>query len=124
MTRPITAGLDGSPESLAAADRAAREARPLHVMYAWMLPPQTARTAQAPELRKQWAQQILYPDVPVTEHVELGNAAEVPLTAAARAGLVVVGRRTHRPAVGARLGHVAHALLHHAACAVAVVPHD
>ncbi|MFE5123198.1 universal stress protein [Streptomyces sp. NPDC056669] len=289
MTRPITVGLDGSPESLDAADWAAREARwrqaPLRLVHAWMLPPQLARTAQAPEVRKEWAHKILddaeadlsarypdvpvstevveetavpalvahgagsqmlvlgsrgrgavagfllgsiglhvlgratrpvvlvrhgsgqaqgaaggdvvvgiqdppesaapiefafataaargkgvravrawalppvfeygtaylraldeaggiepgerkrlaeavllwrekYPRVPVTEHVEMGNAAEVLLTSADGAGLVVIGRYSHRPAVGARLGHVAHALLHHAACPVAVVPHD
>ncbi|KUL44491.1 universal stress protein [Streptomyces antimycoticus] len=288
MTHPITVGVDGSPESLDAADWAAREARwrhaPLRLVHAWMLPPQTARTAQAPEVRKEWARKTLddaeadlaarypevavstelvaetavpalaahgagsqmlvlgsrgrgamagfllgsiglrvlgratrpvvlvrhrsgqahgaaggdvvvgiqdppgsaapiefafataaargtgvravrawalppvfeygpaylraldeaggigpgerkrlaeavllwrekYPQVPVTEHVELGNAAEVLLTSAAGAGLVVVGRYSHRPAVGPRLGHVAHALLHHAACPVAVVPH-
>lgn len=287
LARPITVGLDGSPESLAAADWAAREARcrhvPLLLMHAWMLPAQTARTAQAPEIRKLWAQEALdaakarlmarypevpvsaelvpstaveglvargaasemlvlgshgqgraagfllgsvglhvlgsstspvvmvrrggeermgpgggevvvgvqdppesavpiefafataaahgagvravrvlappsvlphgptprtlpgegaghaeprrlaeavelwrekYPDVPVTEHVEHGHAAEVLLTAASRAGLVVVGRHTRRPAASPRLGHVTHALLHHAACPVAVVPHE
>ncbi|WP_309299509.1 hypothetical protein [Streptomyces sp. A012304] len=30
----------------------------------------------------------------------------------------------HRPALGMRLGPVAHAVLHHAAASVAVVPHD
>ncbi|EXU67851.1 universal stress protein UspA [Streptomyces sp. PRh5] len=290
MPHPITVGMDGSPESLDAADWAAREARwrqtPLRLVHAWMLPPQTARTAQAPEVRKAWAHKTLddaeadlaarypdvsvstellaetavpalvahgagsqmlvlgsrgrgavagfllgsiglhvlgraacpvvlvrhggggqaqgaaggdvvvgiqdppgaaapiefafataaargtgvravrawalppvfeygmayvraldeaggiepgerkrlaqavllwrekYPQVPVTEHVEMGNAAEVLLTSAAGAGLVVIGRYSHRSAVGPRLGHVAHALLHHAACPVAVVPHD
>ncbi|QKV90588.1 universal stress protein [Streptomyces sp. NA02950] len=289
MARPITVGLDGSPECLDAVDWAAREARwrhtPLRLVYAWTLPPQTARTAQAPEVRKEWAQQVLddaeadlatrypdvavstklvsetavpalvghgadsemlvlgsrgrgavagfllgsiglqvlgrtarpvvlvrrrsgqrsgtsggdvvvgiqdppesaapiefafgtaaargagvravrawklpgvseygpaslraldeaggielaerkrlgeavllwrekYPEVPVAEQVGMGNAAEVLLTSAAGAGLVVVGRHTHRPATSPRLGHVAHALLHHAACPVAVVPHD
>ncbi|MEU1799463.1 universal stress protein [Streptomyces sp. NPDC019937] len=287
MARPITAGLDGSPESLAAAEWAAREARcrraPLRLVHAWMLPAQTARTAQAPEMRKLWAQEALegakariadrhpevpvsveliprtavdgltghgassqmlvlgshargavagyvlgsvglrvlagstspvvmvrgggertgpeggevvvgvqdppesaapiefafataaahgagvravralpppvfthgprtrphpdhgadtgdeerrllaeavelwrekYPDVPVTERVEHGHPADVLLAAAAGAGLAVVGRHTDRPPVAPRLGHVTHALLHHAACPVAVVPHD
>ncbi|WP_413798426.1 universal stress protein [Streptomyces iranensis] len=290
MRHPITAGVDGSPESLAAADWAAWEAQcrraPLRLIHAWMLPPRTARTAQAPEMRKLWAQEALeyakarlladysgvpvstelvsetavealvargadsemlvlgshgrgavggfllgsvglhvlalskspvvmvrrngreraglgtgdvvvgiqdppesaapiefafataaahgagvravrawapvpvfahgprsrrlldetrgtepgererqrlaeavelwrekYPDVPVTERVERGRATEVLLGSAAQAGLMVVGRPAHRPAVGPRLGHVAHALLHHAACPVAVVPH-
>jgi nucleotide-binding universal stress UspA family protein len=37
---------------------------------------------------------------------------------------VVVGRRVHRPALGMRIGPVAHAVLHDAAAPVAVVPHD
>ncbi|OPF80973.1 hypothetical protein VT50_0210530 [Streptomyces antioxidans] len=289
MSHPITAGVDGSPESLAAAHWAAREARcrraPLRLIHAWMLPPQTARTAQSPEMRRLWAQEALedtkarlladcpgmsiatelvaetpvealvargagsemlvlgshgrgavggfllgsvglhvlalskspvvlvrrnggartgtgprdvvvgiqdppesaapiefafataaahgtgvcavrawapvpvfahgprsrrlldetqgtgpgrerqrlaeavelwrekYADVPVTERVERGHATEVLLGAAAEAELTVVGRPIHRPPAGPRLGHVAHALLHHAACPVAVVPH-
>jgi hypothetical protein len=39
-------------------------------------------------------------------------------------GCVVVGRRVHRPALGMRIGPVAHAVLHDAAAPVAVVPHD
>ncbi|WP_432590355.1 universal stress protein [Streptomyces sp. HD1123-B1] len=289
MTQPITAGLDGSPESLAAVDWAAEEAlrrgAPLRLVHAWMLPPQTARTAQAPEARRLWGQELLdwtqkqvrdrypkvevatellahtpvealvaegastgllvlgahgrgamggfllgsvglrvltlshhpvvmvhkdaavqtepgegdilvgiqdppgsavpiefafataqahgtgvravracapppvfphkpraeglteetsqgeaaemerlveavalwrekYPGVPVTEEVERGHAAEVLLTAASRASLVVVGRPAHRPVVGPRIGHIAHALLHHADCPVAVVPYE
>jgi nucleotide-binding universal stress UspA family protein len=65
-----------------------------------------------------------YPRVRVIEHVELGATAEVLLDAAEPATLVVVGRRRHRPALGMRIGPVAHAALHHAGCPVAVVPHD
>ncbi|MFE5165490.1 universal stress protein [Streptomyces sp. NPDC056697] len=57
-------------------------------------------------------------------HVEHGHAAEDLLGAASQPGLMVVGRPIDRPAVGLRLDHVAHALLHHAACPVAVVPHS
>ncbi|WBO68206.1 universal stress protein [Streptomyces camelliae] len=65
-----------------------------------------------------------FPGVPVTEHVEMGSAGQVLLSAAARAQLLVVGRRAHRSAVGARIGSVAHGVLHHAECPVAVVPHE
>ncbi|MEU6540379.1 universal stress protein [Streptomyces sp. NPDC047000] len=65
-----------------------------------------------------------FPDVPVVEHVEMGSAGQVLLDAAARAQLLVVGRRAHRTAVGTRIGSVAHGVLHHAHCPVAVVPHD
>ncbi|MFJ5547462.1 universal stress protein [Streptomyces sp. NPDC093225] len=63
-----------------------------------------------------------YPDVAVVEHVEMGSGGQVLLSAAAGAGLVVVGRRARRSAVGTRIGSVAHAVLHHAPCPVAVVP--
>ncbi|WP_155060364.1 universal stress protein [Streptomyces blattellae] len=65
-----------------------------------------------------------YPQVPVAHTVELARPSGVVLRAAASAGLVVVGRRTHRPALGMRIGPVAHAVLHHTAAPVAVVPHD
>ncbi|WP_151478299.1 universal stress protein [Streptomyces albicerus] len=64
-----------------------------------------------------------FPNVPVVEHVELGSAGQVLLSAASRAQLLVVGRRVRRSPVGTRIGSVAHATLHHAACPVAVVPH-
>jgi len=48
--------------------------------------------------------------------------AEWLLSVAARAQLMVVGRRARRTAVGARIGSVAHGVLHHAGCPVAVVP--
>jgi len=41
---------------------------------------------------------------------------------ASRAQLMVVGRRAQRSAVGSRIGSVAHSVLHHAPCPVAVVP--
>ncbi|MGA4956212.1 MULTISPECIES: universal stress protein [Streptomyces] len=65
-----------------------------------------------------------YPDVPVTEHVEIGSAGQVLLSALSDAELLVVGRRARRGPVGTRIGSVAHAALHHAPCPVAVVPHD
>ncbi|MFI9749530.1 universal stress protein [Streptomyces collinus] len=64
-----------------------------------------------------------YPQVPVAHTVDLTRPSGVMLRAAAQAGLVVVGRRVHRPALGMRIGPVAHAVLHQAAAPVAVVPH-
>ncbi|UCM87770.1 universal stress protein [Streptomyces marincola] len=66
-----------------------------------------------------------HPEVPVTEHLRFGNAAEVLLSAALpHAGLVVVGRRPHHRLLGTRIGPVVHAVLHHAWAPVAVVPYD
>ncbi|MEU0085916.1 universal stress protein [Streptomyces sp. NPDC006274] len=64
-----------------------------------------------------------FPHVPVTEHIEIGSAGQVLLSAASDAQLLVVGRRVRRGPVGTRIGSVAHAALHHAPCPVAVVPH-
>lgn len=71
---------------------------------------------------KPWREK--YPQVPVAHTVDLARASGVVLQAAAQAGLVVVGRRTHRPAPGTRIGPVTHAVLHHATAPVVVVPHD
>ncbi|MEU6084080.1 universal stress protein [Streptomyces sp. NPDC047108] len=65
-----------------------------------------------------------YPDLPVVEHVETGSATDVVLSAAGNADLLVLGRPVHRPHTAPRLGHVAHAALHHAPCPVTIVPHD
>ncbi|KOU22782.1 hypothetical protein ADK51_19265 [Streptomyces sp. WM6368] len=46
------------------------------------------------------------------------------LAASSGAALVVVGRRIRRPAVGARIGPLTHAVMHHATSPVAVVAHD
>ncbi|MFI9201620.1 universal stress protein [Streptomyces sp. NPDC053048] len=65
-----------------------------------------------------------YPRVAVTSTVRLGSAARAAPEAADGAALLVVGRRRHHPPVAPRLGNVAQACVHHAACPVAVVPHD
>ncbi|NLU75240.1 universal stress protein [Streptomyces sp. HNM0575] len=65
-----------------------------------------------------------FPDVPVTTQVEMGSPGIMLLEAAEGAQLLVVGRRTRRAPIGARIGSVAHACLHHAHSPVAVVPHD
>lgn len=69
---------------------------------------------------KPWREK--YPEVEVVEHVKAGAASEVLLSHSERADILVVGRRTHDTGVR-RLGPVTHAVLHHARCAVAVVPH-
>ncbi|MFI5688037.1 universal stress protein [Streptomyces sp. NPDC051636] len=64
-----------------------------------------------------------YPEVPVTETVVAGRAGAELVRASVGAGLVVVGRRTGGGRLGAHTGPVTHAVLHHAGCPVAVVPH-
>lgn len=65
-----------------------------------------------------------FPSVCVTHEAFMGPAGEQLVQAAARADLVVVGRRLRRSPLGVHLGSVAHAVLHHAAAPVAVIAHD
>ncbi|MDR6978924.1 nucleotide-binding universal stress UspA family protein [Streptomyces sp. 3330] len=141
----IVVGQQGEPEDSAPALRfafetAAARGAGVRAVRAWTLPPVFAyspgslkllddagglepyeKKALADALRP-WRER--FPDVPVVEHVEMGSAGQVLLSVSGRAQLMVVGRRAHRTAVGARIGSVAHGVLHHADCPVAVVPHD
>ncbi|MGP4052101.1 universal stress protein [Streptomyces sp. 2A115] len=141
--REIIVGQQGGPDDSAAALRfafetAAARGAALRAVRAWSLPTLYTfspgsmklldeagglepyeKKALAEALRP-WREQ--FPDVAVTQHVEIGSAGEVLLSVAARAQLMVVGRRAHRSAVGTRIGSVAHAVMHHAPCPVAVVP--
>ncbi|GGP59556.1 universal stress protein [Streptomyces sindenensis] len=64
-----------------------------------------------------------FPQVEVTEQCVVGKAAHHLVDASADASLVVVGRRVRRAPFGTHVGPVTHAVLHHAASPVAVVPH-
>ncbi|MFF5533701.1 universal stress protein [Streptomyces cinerochromogenes] len=143
--RDVVVGQHGGPEDSAAALRfafetAAARGAAVRAVRAWTLPPVFAyspgslkllddagglepyeRQALAEALQP-WRER--FPQVPVAEHVEMGSAGQVLLSMAGRAQLMVVGRRARRTAVGARIGSVAHGVLHHADCPVAVVPHE
>ncbi|MFJ8944911.1 universal stress protein [Streptomyces sp. NPDC102395] len=141
----IVVGQQGSPEDSAPALRfafetAAARGASVRVVRAWTLPPLFSYSPASLKLlddagglepyeRKALTEALApwrerFPDVPVVEHVEIGSAGQVLLSVSGRAQLMVVGRRAHRTAVGARIGSVAHGVLHHADCPVAVVPHD
>ncbi|MFF8990323.1 universal stress protein [Streptomyces sp. NPDC014983] len=143
--REVVVGQHGDPEDSAAALRfafetAAARGATVRAVRAWTLPPVFAyspgslklldeagglepyeKQALADALRP-WRER--FPGVPVAEQVEMGSAGQVLLSLAGRAQLMVVGRRARRTAVGARIGSVAHGVLHHADCPVAVVPHE
>ncbi|WP_395359068.1 universal stress protein [Streptomyces sp. YH02] len=142
-TGHVLVGQLGSPEDSAAAldfafATAAARGASLRAVRAWSLPalyaysPASMRLADEAgglvpyeenalrEALAPWRER--YPDVPVTEHVELGSAGQVLLSNSGAAQLLVVGRRAKRGAVGPRIGSVAHAALHLAPCPVAVVP--
>ncbi|MFD2684522.1 universal stress protein [Streptomyces phyllanthi] len=63
-----------------------------------------------------------YPSVQVRRRTAEGPARKVLLDASATADLLVVGARRRKQTFGLQLGRVAHTLLHHSACPVAVVP--
>ncbi|MER6126962.1 universal stress protein [Streptomyces sp. NPDC001795] len=140
--RDILVGQHGEPDDSAPAlgfafETAAARGAAVRVVRAWSLPPVFAYSPASlklldeagglepyerralEEALRPWRER--FPDVPVSEHLEMGSAGQVLLSAAQHAQLVVVGRRAAR-AVGPRIGSVTHALVHHAPCPVAVVP--
>lgn len=65
-----------------------------------------------------------FPDLSITQDVvRATSVAEILVEASAQADLLVVSARRRSHAVGSSLGRVTHAVLHHAHCPVAVVPH-
>ncbi|HET6352693.1 universal stress protein [Streptomyces sp.] len=140
--RPVVLGLDTEhPDDSViefAFDAAARRATALHVVHGWNLPPYYAYGLPAdPRMNAQlaaheadslaetlrpWRQK--FPAVEVVERSRSGKPANHLVEASRDAALVVVGRRTRRSPLGAHIGPVTHAVLHHATSPVAVVPHD
>ncbi|WP_306322092.1 MULTISPECIES: universal stress protein [unclassified Streptomyces] len=118
---------------------AALRGAPLRVVSAWRDPafytlgPGEVALAEGPQRAAEWQsfqQAVLeswrgkFPGVEVSPAVVEGRAARPLLDAAQGAGLVVVGRRIREaPALGRHNGPVTHAVMHHAACPVAIVPH-
>jgi nucleotide-binding universal stress UspA family protein len=109
MTRSITVGLDGSPESRAAAEWAAREAklRGLPVTVLHVREPVPEPMAQGPaarrrdpaaverEIPRDFAEglRLRHPGVEVTAEHLAGRPSEVLSEAAKDAGLLVLGSR-------------------------------
>ena len=67
-----------------------------------------------------------FTDVALEESVVEGQVTQRMIEAGRdkETNLLVVGRRKHRAPAAIHLGPVTHAVLHHVACPVAVVPHD
>ncbi|MET7902258.1 universal stress protein [Streptomyces sp. NPDC005355] len=136
--RDVVLGLDlrrpADPVIEFAFDAAARRKAALRVLHGWSRPSPYGYTApfdaepavqNASELRdvlRPWREK--FPDVEVRERSVIGSAAGHLVDASADAALVVVGRFTHGPWPGPRIGPVTHAVLHHSAAPVAVIAHD
>ncbi|MET9574087.1 universal stress protein [Streptomyces sp. DT199] len=137
MSRTITVGLDGSPESLAAAEWAAREAklRGLALRLLHVYEPVPEPMAQAPllgaETHQHWSEKIpreaagglrlRHPGVEVTARHLAGRPSEVLGEAARTAELLVLGSRGMSGISGFLVGSVGLAVVAHAECPVVLV---
>ncbi|MER6786642.1 universal stress protein [Streptomyces sp. NPDC000658] len=138
---PVVLGLDVEhPDGTLiefAFDAARRRGTSLRIVHGWYPPPYYAYgTPVDPALHEALARadaealaeavrpwRRKHPDVEVVEASRHGSAAVHLVDAAREASLVVVGRQIRRSPLGAHIGHVTHAVLHHSAAPVAVVPH-
>ncbi|MDW8803777.1 universal stress protein [Streptomyces scabiei] len=137
MSRTVTVGLDGSRESLAAAEWAAREAKlrelPLRLVNVWEPVPEPM--AQAPllgaETQAHWSERIpreaaaglrlRHPDVEITVEQLMGRASEVLVAAAKDSELLVLGSRGLTGLGGFLVGSVGQAVVAHAETPVVLV---
>ncbi|KAB1149747.1 universal stress protein [Streptomyces luteolifulvus] len=124
MARTVTVAVDGSPESLAAADWAAREAElrglPLHLVHAWDWQPYTLPVPDD-AAHRHWGGRVLrqaaerlqdpHPDLDVTSEQIPQPPVTALLTAATDAEPLVIGSRGLGTAVGFLVGSVGLALL-------------
>jgi nucleotide-binding universal stress UspA family protein len=131
--RTITVGLDGSPESLNAADWGAREAQlrglPLHLVHASPAPPQprhpSAADAGAREQsvidRAALHLSYAHPALGIIEEPVAGAPVPTLLSMAETSDLLVLGSRGNSALTGLMVGSVAQAVAARAACPVALV---
>lgn len=137
---PIVVGVDGSPLSQQAvtfaAETAAMRQIPVVAIHTYQHPASTGPGDMQPlvyderQLRDEESRVLAesiaglaerYPQMPVTSRVVRGRAAQHLIAESERAQMVVVGAHGHSTLTGLVLGSVSHALLHHAACPVAIV---
>ncbi|MFD8253052.1 universal stress protein [Streptomyces werraensis] len=137
MARVITVGIDGSPESRAAAEWAAREAAlrqvPVRLLHVWQPVPEPM--AQAPllgtETLQHWTERIpretaeglrrRHPGVEVTTEQRAGAPADVLLDGARDAELLVLGSRALGGLAGFLIGSVGQSVVARAEAPVILV---
>ncbi|KOT75355.1 stress protein [Streptomyces rimosus subsp. pseudoverticillatus] len=141
----VTLGVDASSDEpgaigFAFAEASRRDARLLVVSgFSWpmMTPPSfeyiAAYDGTQQEYENALAEQLTrtlaphrerHPEVPVTVELRNADAAGQLVEASKSSDLVVVARHRRRLPIGRRLGSVAHAVLLHAVCPIAVVPEE
>ncbi|MFE4667955.1 universal stress protein [Streptomyces sp. NPDC056716] len=125
MTRPVIVGLDGSRESRAAGEWAAREARllgaPLKVVHVWEPVPEPRAAFPAAETQAHWSERVpreaaegirlRHPGLPVTTEQYPGRPAEALAAAADDAELLVLGSRGLSGIGGFMVGSVGQAVV-------------
>ncbi|MCI4145751.1 universal stress protein [Streptomyces sp. MMS20-AI2-20] len=137
MARTIVVGLDGSPESRAAAEWAAREAAlrqvPVRLLHVWQPVPEPM--AEAPllgaETHQHWTERIpreaaeglrlRHPGVEVTIEQSSGAPADILLDAARDAELLVLGSRALSGLTGFLIGSVGQSVVARAEAPVVLV---
>ncbi|WP_030855101.1 universal stress protein [Streptomyces sp. NRRL F-4474] len=140
-TRNVVVGVDLDRFSAPLLDFALTEAAlrgdRVLVLYGWSMMP-VVRDASAlvaaerdmgpgiarrlTEALKPWRHR--FPSTEVVEQSPVGGPARLLLHAADTADLVVVGRRVRTGSLGAHIGSVTHALIHHCPAPVAVIAHE
>ncbi|MER6628940.1 universal stress protein [Streptomyces sp. NPDC000987] len=133
----VAVGEDGAdaPAVRFAYDEARRRGVPLEAVRAWRCPAHettdhpllAGEPARVHEERAAEALEAALrdapPDLEVRRRTVEGHARRVLVAASQGADLLVVGAKRRPGHVGLQLGRVTHAVLHHSACPVAVVPH-
>ncbi|MFI0980942.1 universal stress protein [Streptomyces sp. NPDC021093] len=141
--RTVAVGVDVPEDAAPAVEFAFRESllrgAPVVVVHAWRCPahevpdhPRTHPDDHRLRAERQVEEALKgavrahpeFADVTVRREVVEGPARSALLDASRTAGLLVVGARRRKGHLGMQLGPVDHGVLHHAACPVAVVPHD
>lgn len=138
-SRPVVVGIDRPHDALLsfAFDEAAQRGCLLRVIHSWSPPPLFGSgTAYDPEVAERITSRVTaklgdvlvswrdrYPAVPVEVRAAIGRPVDQILQAGTDAGVVVVGRHVRTASIGAYIGPVTHAVLHHAAAPVAVIAH-
>ncbi|MDX2702367.1 universal stress protein [Streptomyces sp. PA03-6a] len=125
MVRCVIAGVDGSPESLAAADWAAREAEmrdlPLRLLHAWEWQPYANAPLTGPVAMRSWAAGVprdaaralreRYPPLEVISEESAGQPVAVLAAAAGESEVLALGSRGLHGITGFLVGSVALAVI-------------
>lgn len=121
MLRPVTVGVDGSPESLSAASWAANEAllrnAPLHIVHAWEWSPHPTVAVPAGTSQHDWADQMLreavdhvralHPDLSIVDQQVSQSPVKALHDASGQSALLVLGTRGISGFAGYLVGSVA-----------------